>query len=268
MAVAGTLLAQKWDYKQASLENEYKHQQEKEKLDEEIKDYRAQVASLKVLSKERAGEAIKFKSELIAKNQANDKLERQNNRLQEHLGNIETDIKNIDEKLRQKEERISELEAARDKEKERAEDALRAREAAEDARQELEIQLTNIQGAASEKEKLLQRSQKELLETKQILRIIKSSGIDVPALVTPAKPVDGFVTVTSPSLPIVMLSVGKDDGVEVGYQFTVYRGNRFIGRVTVEQVYKDACAGRILSDMTVGKIQKGDKVSTRIGRGS
>ncbi len=64
---------------------------------------------------------------------------------------------------------------------------------------------------------------------------------------------------------MVMISVGSDDQVRKGYRFTVYRGERYVGKVEVEKVFSDMCSARILSDWTKEKIKEGDDVSTGIG---
>ena len=114
---------------------------------------------------------------------------------------------------------------------------------------------------------MLQRNEKELWEAKQIIRAVKEAGVNIPSLFKPAKPLDGQIVKVSLKVPLVMVSLGSDDGVKKGYQFTVYRENRYIGRITIEEVYPDMSAGRILKEMTVKAVKQGDKVTTRIGGG-
>jgi hypothetical protein len=247
------------------------HQQEKEKLLAEAKDYQAELVNIKDNYENASKSAIENKIQLLAQEKENETLKRQNAKFQETLTSLETDIKNIDDKLGRKEERIAQLERERDQSKQKAEDAKRAKEVAEDGQQELEIQLSNFQGDLTEKTNLLQRTQKELLESKQLLRAVKNriGNEGFSTLVTETvKPLDGYVTATSPSVNIVMISIGSDDGVAVGHKFTVYRGDKYVGKVVVEKVFKDAAAARISSEMTVTSVLKGDKVSTRLSRGS
>ena len=50
------------------------------------------------------------------------------------------------------------------------------------------------------------------------------------ALATSApRPIDGMVKAVDAKEKLVVLSVGKDQKVELGYEFTVYRGGEFIG---------------------------------------
>ncbi len=268
MFIAGTLLTHEWDYKQLWETSESSRNRESSESKKSINEYKVKSEEMEDLFNDTKKEVGDYKAKFSSKETENKGLKRQVAEFQATLASLETDIKNIDEKLGRKEARISELENDRDTEKDRAEEALRSREAAEDMQQELEIQLSNMQGELSEKEKLLQRAQKELLETKQVIRLARKQGLELTSLISSPKALDGFVTAVSKELPIIMLSLGQDDGVAIGYRFTVYRGNTYVGRAVVEQVYKDAAAARIDSSMTTGDIRKGDKVSTRINRGS
>ena len=61
---------------------------------------------------------------------------------------------------------------------------------------------------------------------------------------------------------LVLLSVGRQDNVQEGYEFTIYRGTRFIARVKVEKVLPDLCGARVIFE--VAKIQRGDLAATRL----
>jgi hypothetical protein len=62
---------------------------------------------------------------------------------------------------------------------------------------------------------------------------------------------------------VVVLSVGKDDNVEIGYEFTIYDGDRFIGKVQVTKVLDDMSGCTILFQEGSG-IREGHKASTRL----
>ena len=64
---------------------------------------------------------------------------------------------------------------------------------------------------------------------------------------------------------IVVINVGKKDGVEVKYSFIVYRGSNFIGKLIVERVTDDMSAARL--DPKYGTqlaVAPGDEVATRL----
>ena len=64
---------------------------------------------------------------------------------------------------------------------------------------------------------------------------------------------------------VVMLSVGKDDNVELGMEFILHRGNVYLCKVKVDTMYPDSCVAHIvpasLADENV-KINIGDNAFT------
>ncbi|WP_372370679.1 von Willebrand factor type A domain-containing protein [Candidatus Uabimicrobium sp. HlEnr_7] len=145
------------------------------------------------------------------------------------------------------------------------EDQIVAKESSEEERLILQRELNNVLAEVSEKEKIIQKQQRELLEAKQIISAAEKQGVRLDLLYTKKKPLDGFITAVSKKLPLVMLSLGSDDKVLKGYQFTIYREAKYVGAVIVEEVYKDACAARIIKEKTRIKVKKGDSVTTRFG---
>ena len=82
----------------------------------------------------------------------------------------------------------------------------------------------------------------------------------------PVPPINGKVAGVkadvSPAL--VLVTVGKDDKVEKGFQFTVYRGSQFVGKVIVEKVNADSAGCRVLFTAPGQVIKAGDDVATRL----
>jgi hypothetical protein len=74
----------------------------------------------------------------------------------------------------------------------------------------------------------------------------------------------GRVAGVSNKVNLVVISVGEEDGVRVGFEFTVYRGNEYVGKLIAEKVYPRQSACRVLKDMTKKKIKEGDRVSTHV----
>jgi chromosome segregation ATPase len=78
------------------------------------------------------------------------------------------------------------------------------------------------------------------------------------------KPMKATVSGVHNELNIVMLSVGRDDGVQVGYTFTIYRGNEYVGQVKIDKVEKDYCSGYSVKELEKSAISVGDDASTRL----
>lgn len=59
------------------------------------------------------------------------------------------------------------------------------------------------------------------------------------------------------------ISVGSDDGLVVGHTMTVYRGDKFLGRVRLEDVRPDVSVAVVVETAPNSVIQKDDHVTTR-----
>ena len=85
---------------------------------------------------------------------------------------------------------------------------------------------------------------------------------DLPDMVG-QKAMKAKVTSVSGQYNIVMLSVGRDDGVTPGYEFTIYRGDTYVGKVVIDRVEKDYCSGQSKKELEKSPIQAGDDATTR-----
>jgi len=62
----------------------------------------------------------------------------------------------------------------------------------------------------------------------------------------------------------VELSIGIDDGVRVGQDLDIYRGNKYVGRVRVIETRPDSSVATILTEYQQYPIQRGDNVASRL----
>lgn len=92
-----------------------------------------------------------------------------------------------------------------------------------------------------------------------------ASGAFLTPLPQPPK-IDGQVQAVDDFAdpPLVLLSVGGDDRVERGFQFSVYRESQFKGKVVVERVLRDSCGCRVLFVAEGQAIRVGDAATTRL----
>lgn len=139
-----------------------------------------------------------------------------------------------------------------------------------------EAQVARLIGQKAALEKDLGEVRKEFADTRQSLldlRLVMDElqriGVPVDTLVVnhrPVPPINGKVAGidTSVSPGIVLITVGKDDKVQKGYPFTVYRGSTFVGKVVVEKVNADSAGCRVLFTAPGKTIQKGDDAATRL----
>ena len=81
-------------------------------------------------------------------------------------------------------------------------------------------------------------------------------------LVSP--PIDALVVEVDSNLNLVVLSVGSQDEVKEGVEFTIYREDKFVGKVRVNKVYENLAGGRVLFTAEGSDIRQGDRATTRI----
>ena len=81
-------------------------------------------------------------------------------------------------------------------------------------------------------------------------------------LVSP--PIDALVEEVDANLSLVVLSVGSQDEVKEGAEFTIYREDKFVGKVRVNKVYENLAGARVLFTAEGADIKQGDRATTRI----
>jgi len=166
------------------------------------------------------------------------------------------------EDLRIKDERIASLESDLTV-------ARKKKEALDDQVVELMDKNTRMGEQLDSLNKEHQVVSKDLEEKNMVLAKLVEHGIPVADIFMsggPPKPIHGKVLAVNPDVNLVVLSVGERDGVKTGYQFVVYRGDSYVGKVQVEKVMPDMASARILKDITKADIIGGDNVSTDIYR--
>ncbi|MEX0670455.1 MAG: hypothetical protein WD060_08380 [Pirellulales bacterium] len=62
----------------------------------------------------------------------------------------------------------------------------------------------------------------------------------------------------------IQVSLGSDDGLQVGHTLEVYRGGEYIGRAVVKSVMPDHSVAELVKAYARGIVQRGDKVTTRL----
>jgi myosin heavy subunit len=105
------------------------------------------------------------------------------------------------------------------------------------------------------------RSKAETMEL-QIAAAVKA-GVNLEQFPTEL-PIDAVIQAVEQEKKLVVLSVGRDQKVQEGFKFTVYRGDRFVGKVQVVKVYEDLAGARILFTQENESIQIGDKAATQL----
>lgn len=150
----------------------------------------------------------------------------------------------------------------------------------EEANSRRDEALGNLDTALAERNSMkldLESAQQELHQTKVAMTQLSGKFDEIelkynyvqarcpgaaPDVIAPA--IDAQVVAVDNGEKLVVLSVGRDQKVEKGHRFTVYRGESFVGKVEVFEVYPDLAGARILFTKEGATVRQGDKASTAL----
>ena len=62
----------------------------------------------------------------------------------------------------------------------------------------------------------------------------------------------------------IEVSLGADDGLQVGHTLEVYRAGEYVGRAVVRAVRPDHAVAVLVKEYMRDIVQRGDKVTTRL----
>jgi predicted nucleic acid-binding Zn-ribbon protein len=82
-----------------------------------------------------------------------------------------------------------------------------------------------------------------------------------PTAVAMGKKLDASVQSADNAYDLYVLSVGKSDGVQKGWEFTVSRGGKFVAMIVIDEVYDNYATARSVSGMKKMDVQAGDAVT-------
>jgi chromosome segregation ATPase len=77
-------------------------------------------------------------------------------------------------------------------------------------------------------------------------------------------PVTGVVQACNNAVDIYIISVGSHDKVEVGYEFTVYRGNEYVSTIVIDKVFPNYASGTTKPGTKKREVMAGDECTTRL----
>ncbi len=118
----------------------------------------------------------------------------------------------------------------------------------------------NDQIAALEKEKSGLTEDRDALEL--VIAGLEERGIHIPLEGVPI--IDAKVCLVDQTLGAVVLNKGKDDGVKVGYPFTIYRDEKFIAKVYVLDAREGQSLARVDKALKYWPMEVGDSATTLI----
>ncbi len=216
-----------------------------------------------ILKKDKRIEALK--TNITDLNEALTREKNANSNLVARLRSFDANLKELQTNLTRQQKRNVELEAAKEQLSKERDTAIAAREFAEtqaiesmadlkEAEAEL-LQLSkrnhSLISRTMEQDVLLDKARERGFDPRMVL----TGDINVPA-------VAGRVLQVEEAVGIAILSVGKKNKVRPGMEFVISRGDKYIGKVRVRNIYEDMCSAVILQDLTKEPIQVNDLAQT------
>jgi peptidoglycan hydrolase CwlO-like protein len=184
-----------------------------------------------------------------------------NQQLRDDVTKINSSLKNLETHINDLTSRNNELV---DQNAEKRNEALDAKDKQIKAEENLQRVQGELQRAMEQIESLEARVtalDEEKVHLSNILSVAQSQGFDISSAVATPE-ISAFVEEVNNDLGFVILSVGSDDKVQKGYNFSVYRGNAYLGEVKVDQVYPDRCSATIEVLVEGAQIKVNDKATT------
>ncbi|MEM7166220.1 MAG: hypothetical protein AAF581_12190 [Planctomycetota bacterium] len=210
-----------------------------------------------------------------------DSLQAKRNELEGEIASLSNNLKDLDSQLKTTNQNLQDRQSAYEEQvarNDRLEKDLQAARAdqvaAQNAKQDAEtrraramLDAQQLAKQSSELSKELASAREELQEKSELIAAAIDNGVDFSTMfaIKPPPPISGVVAAVSPDVNLVVLDVGADDEVKHGYEFTIYRGDRFIGKAKVQNVLDDMAGARVLFVEDGEQVRQGDRVSTRVG---
>jgi septal ring factor EnvC (AmiA/AmiB activator) len=134
---------------------------------------------------------------------------------------------------------------------------------AQDDRTRIEGDLKRANEDIAAKEEQIARLAAERDNLDAQIKALIASGVDVAKIIGNAVPlIEGKVSMVGPGF--VVLSIGENEQVKVGYPFHVYRGGDYIGQVVVDKVLPDTSTARITLTNQNAQFMAMDSATTRL----
>lgn len=228
---------------------------QKDKLGKDLNDQRSLSAEKQAANEGLAAQLQAQNDEFVRMAEVHNQLLGQKELLAQTASDLQKTIDSLnDDKTRLIDEKDSALGEKRT--------AIDERNAAVTEQKRLENEILGLNDAVAELEKRLVSTAKQLEDTDLVVALYKEHYGEIgETLGVPA--IKAVVAGANNDLNIVLLSVGRDDGVKPGYKFTIYRNNEYVGTVVVDRVEKDHCSGYSKKEIERLPISVGDKGTTR-----
>lgn len=221
---------------------------------------------------EKDGKIAALDADLRAKTQMIEKLEvdakvsnQKNEKLGTELAGLRTSFDTLKSNLDEAQKRNETLQSTVAELQKEKDQAIADRDNVQNKLKETSHNLSVSERNLADLEKQYITRMKDLEELKTQISALNAAGVRVEEISKGAKKmVDARVIAVSEVMNLLIISAGRDSGVEPGMEFTIYRGDKFVGKAIVEKADKDWSSCRSLTEFQTDKPAVGDAVSTKV----
>jgi hypothetical protein len=262
LAASATYLGAKTSAKKELAEYKIKAQADIQTLTNQKEKLSADVSEAEANAREAEKGKREAEAKLASKEEVWSEVDKAFQAQKDALATLSTTLENAQNDLDAQVKRNADLTnqaaaAIRDKE-----DAVTRENAAVADKQRLEDELITARQQLADGAKALHRVQEELANAKLKIKGLEDAYGPASELIgTPA--LEAVVTGVSTDVNLVLLSLGRDDGMKKGFELTIYRGSEYVGKVIVDQVQKDHCTAYSVKAVERTPIRVGDRGTTR-----
>ncbi len=257
------ILAESADYRAKLAVEQKAHSDTKTQLEGQVAETRGKNDNLSKENGRLVESEGDLKQELQAVKAERDQLRNDTTELRNSVSGINANLSALTKQVQDYESRNKDLATKNQELRDATATAQAAQRAAEEDRARLEGEVARLNQDLSGSQEQLAALTLDRDNLVAQMEALAAQGVDVVKLIGNAvQKIDG--TVSAVGEGFVVLSVGENDGVRVGYPFDVYRGGDYIGRVVVTDVLPDNCTARVAYKNKSLKFSALDKATTRL----
>jgi len=243
----------------------------KKETDAKIKDLETKITSLEKKQTELEAENKTLQENLNNSEERNQRQAKEISDLRQTERVLRNQITDLQKQNKDYKDKLDAKTADFIKEKKRAEDLVKLYHFKQAELADVISELNELKQKHASLLEVYRKNEEELRVAKELLDIwkkkyhIEEEGIGGRAL--PVKPIEGKVLAVTKSKEtglneIVMLSVGRQDDVKVGYEFVIYRGETYICKVVVKEVFEDSAVAMVIPE-SVNRDEQGNLLEVK-----
>ncbi len=259
LASASNFLGQQENWKYRFDVAETKHKADLKEKDQQIQDLKDQLNALDRQWRELSAQSQRITTQNQALSMQNDVLSQKHKEASQQLTSATLALKQAQETIKSQRDLVANLQAERNTNLDAVRTAQAAKEAAVRQLNEKVVQMDSLlaqkQDLESQVESLKQRVNSLELSRENAVAMLPE-GADVP-MEQPAQ--TGRVLAVDNNLAVI--SLGSEDGVKIGFHYTVSRGGKYVGQIEITQVEAKMSSGRAVQTMQAQPVQIGDRVT-------